>query len=118
MAKRGRPRGPGGPTHWVRNPANVAAHHASVLMELWLAATPVIEVAKLAPWGPEHKAIIEECWSKRGCERRYTVPKAIKLKFSELAIGHVVSLQQQRAGARPTTRPVERESRAQGQGLD
>ena len=100
MAKRGRPRGTGGPTHWARNPANVAAHHASVLMELWLAAAPVIEVAKLSPWGPEHQAIIEECWSKRGCERRYTVPKAIKLKLSELAIAHVMSLQQQSEDAR------------------
>ena len=101
MAKRGRPLGPGGPTHWARNPANVAAHHASVLMELWLAGAPVIEVAKLSPWGPEHQAIIEECWSKRGCERRYTVPKAIKLKLSELAIAHVMSLQQQSEDARP-----------------
>jgi hypothetical protein len=101
VAKRGRPRGTGGPTHWARNPANVAAHHASVLMELWLAAAPVIEVAKLSPWGPEHQAIIEECWSKRGCERRYTVPKAIKLKLSELAIAHVMSLQQQNEDARP-----------------
>jgi hypothetical protein len=70
-------------------------------MELWLAAAPVTEVAKLSPWGPEHQAIIEECWSKRGCERRYTVPKAIKLKLSELAIAHGMSLQQQSEDARP-----------------
>jgi len=101
VTKRGRPCGTGGPTHWARNPANVAARHASVLMELWLAAAPVIEVAKLSPWTPEHQAIIEECWSKRGCERRYTVPKAIKLKLSELAIAHVMSLEQQSEDARP-----------------
>jgi hypothetical protein len=101
VAKRGRPRGTGGPTHWARNPANVAAHHASLLMEQWLAAAPVIEVAKLSPWTPEHQAIIEECWSKRRCERRYTVPKAIKLKLSELAIAHVMSLEQQSEDARP-----------------
>jgi hypothetical protein len=70
-------------------------------MELWLAAAPVIEVAKLSPWGPEHQAIIEECWSNRGRERRHTVPKAIKLKLCELAIAHVMSLQQQREDARP-----------------
>ena len=101
MAKRGRPLGTGGPTHWARNPANVAAHHASVLIELWLADAPVIEVAKLSPWGPEHQAIIEECWSKRGCERRHTVPKAIKLKLCEVAIAHVMSLHQQSEDARP-----------------
>jgi hypothetical protein len=103
MAKRGRPLGTGGPRHWARNPANVAAHHASVLMELWLAAAPVIEVAKLVPGSPEHQAIIEECWSKRGSKRRYTVPKTIKLKLSELAIAHVMSLQQQSEHARPQT---------------
>ena len=101
MAKRGRPCGTGGPTHWARNPANVAAHHASVLMELWLAAAPIIEVAKLSSWSPEHQAIIEECWTKRGCQRRYTVPKAIKLKLCELAIAHVMSLHQQSEDARP-----------------
>lgn len=101
MAKPGRPRGTGGPTHWSRNPANVAAHHASVLIELWLANAPMIEVTKLSSWIPEHQAIIEECWSKRGCERRYTVPKAIKLKLCELAIAHVMALQRQIEDARP-----------------
>ena len=101
MAKRGRPRGTGGPTHWSRNPANVAAHYASLLMELWLADAPMTEVTKLFSWSPEHQAIIEECWSKRGCERRYTVPKAIKLKLCELAIARVMELQRQTEDARP-----------------
>jgi hypothetical protein len=60
-----------------RNPANVAAHYASFLMELRLADAPMIEVNKLFSWSPAQQAIIEECWSKRGDERRYTVPKAI-----------------------------------------
>jgi hypothetical protein len=91
----GRPHGTGGPTHWLRNPANVAAHHASVLMELWLADAPMIEVIKLFSWSPEHQAIIEKCWSKRGCKRRYMVPKAIKLELCELAIAHGIELPRQ-----------------------
>jgi hypothetical protein len=70
-------------------------------MELWLAAAPITDVAKLFSWSPEHQAIIEECWSKRGCERRYTVPKAIKLKLCELAIAYVMALQRQTEDARP-----------------
>ena len=69
-------------------------------MELWLADTPAIEVIKLFSC-PEHHAIIDECWSKRGSERRYTVPKAIKLKLCELAIAHVMALQRQMEDARP-----------------
>jgi hypothetical protein len=98
VAKPGRPRGTGGPTHWSRNPANLAAHCASFLVELWLADAPMIQVAKL--FAPEHRAIIEECWSKRGCERRYTVPKPVKLKLCELAIAHVMALQRQTEDAR------------------
>ena len=100
MAKRGRPRGTGGPTHWSRNPANVAAHYASILMELWLADAPMTEVAKLFSGSPEHQAIIDECWSKRGGERRYTVPKAIKLKLCELGIAYDMALRRQEEGAK------------------
>ena len=100
MAKRGRPRGTGGPTHWSRNPANVAAHYASILMELWLADARMTEVAKLFSGSPEHQAIIEECWSKRGGERRYTVPKAIKLKLCELGIAYDMALRRQEEGAK------------------
>ena len=103
MAKRGRPRGTGGPTHWARNPANVAAHHASVLMELWLADAPAIEVIKLLSC-PRLHAIIDEWWSKRGSARRYTVPKAIKLKLCELAIAHVMALQRQTEDAKPRSK--------------
>ena len=70
-------------------------------MELWLADAPITEVAKLFSWSPEHQAIIEKCWSTRGCERRYTVPKAIKLKLCELAIAHVMELHRQAEDARP-----------------
>jgi hypothetical protein len=37
MTKRGRPIGA---RSWWRNPANIAAHHANVLLELWLAGVP------------------------------------------------------------------------------
>jgi hypothetical protein len=71
MTKRGRPPGA---TSWWRNPNNFAAHHAQVLMELWLAGLPVLGVrgvlSSLAG-SPEQQALIEECWSKRGNERRY-----------------------------------------------
>jgi hypothetical protein len=101
VAKPGRPCGTGGPTHWWRNPANVAAHYASFLVELWLADTSMIVVTNLCSWSPEHQAIIEECWSKRGDERRYAVPKAIKLKLCELAIAYDMALRRQEEDGRP-----------------
>jgi hypothetical protein len=61
----GRPRGA---TSWGRNLENVAAHHAKVLLELWLAGAPV---------------------------RRYTVPPAIKRRLCQLAIAHVMELRRQ-----------------------
>ena len=39
---------------------------------------------------PEHQALIEECWNKRGKERRYTVPPKIKRRLCELAIAFVI----------------------------
>jgi hypothetical protein len=101
VATRGRPRGTSGPTHWWRNAANVAAHYASFLIELWLADAPTIEVTKLFSGSVEHQAIVEECWSKRGHERRYTVPKAIRLKLCELAIAHDLELRRQQEHERP-----------------
>jgi hypothetical protein len=62
-AKRGRPCGA---TSWWRNLDNIAAHHANVLLELWLAGAP--------------------------SERRYTVPPKIKRKLCSLAVAHVVEL--------------------------
>jgi hypothetical protein len=59
------------------------------------------EVTKLFSGRLEHQAIVEECWSKRAHERRYTVPKAIKLKLCELAIAYVMELQRQQEDARP-----------------
>jgi hypothetical protein len=100
MAKPGRPRGTGGPTHWLRNPANLGAHYASILIELWLADAPTTEVTKFS-WSSEHQAIIEECWNERGDERRYTVPKAIKLKLCELGIAYAMELRRQTEDARP-----------------
>jgi hypothetical protein len=92
MAKRGRP--PGATSRW-RNPNNFAAHHAQVLMELWLAGAPVLEIRVILSslaGSPEQQAVIEECWSKRGNERRYTVPSKIKRKLCRLAVAHVMQL--------------------------
>ena len=92
MAKRGRPRGS---MSWSHNPANVAAHHTSVLMELWLAGAPVLEIQNMLlslAGSTEHQALIEECWHLRGNERRFTVPPKIKRKLCRLAIVHVVNI--------------------------
>ena len=108
MAKRGRP--PGATSRW-RNPNNFAAHHAQVLMEVWLAGAPVLEIRVMLSslaGNPEQQALIEECWSKRGNERRYTVPPKIKRKLCRLAVAHVVELrrdaiQRRRAQAAQTS---------------
>jgi hypothetical protein len=93
VAKRGRPRGA---TSWWRNPANYAAHHATALMERWLANFPEFAIRyslfSLAA-SSEYQALIEECWRARGNERRYTVPPKIKRKLCRLAVAHVVELQ-------------------------
>jgi hypothetical protein len=70
MAKRGRPRGA---TSWWRNSNRVAAHHAQVLMELWLAGLPVLGV------------------------RGNTVPPKIKRKLCRLAVHAVVARWEPRA---------------------
>jgi hypothetical protein len=85
-------------------------------MEVWLAGAPVLEIrimlSSLAG-NPELQTLIEECWSKRGNERRYTVPPKIKRKLCRLAIAHMTELrrdeiQRQRAQA------AERRLRAAG----
>ncbi len=94
-ARAGRPLGS---TSWSRNLANVAAHHANVLLELGLADAPVLKVRKLLflPAGnPEVQGIIEECWRARGDARRHTVPPKIKRKLCRLAVAHVVELRRQ-----------------------
>jgi hypothetical protein len=100
VAKRGRPRGT---RSWSRNEANVAAHHAGVLLEVWLAGAPISEIERvLLPWlaktpnYPTYRAIVEECWRHRGSERRYTVPSPIKRKLCRLAILHIMELRLER----------------------
>jgi hypothetical protein len=86
-------------TSWWRNAANVAAHHANVLLELWLAGAPVHEVRVLLlslAHDLQHQAVIEECWHARGAERRQTVPSKIKRKLCRLAVAHVTELRRQR----------------------
>jgi hypothetical protein len=104
MAKRGRP--PGATSRW-RNPNNRAALHAQGLMEVWLAGVPVLGIRNMLSslaGNPELQTLIEECWSKRGNERRYTVPPKIRRKLCQLAVAHVTELrrdeiQRQRAQA-------------------
>jgi hypothetical protein len=89
---------PLGARSWWRNLANVAAHHANVLLELWLAGAPVLEVRVLLlslADNAEHQALVEECWHARGGGRRHTVPPKIKRKLCRLAVGHVVELRRQ-----------------------
>ena len=50
---------------------------------------------------PEHQALIEECWNKRGKERRYTVPPKIKRRLCELAIVFVIVHTERGAGLFP-----------------
>jgi hypothetical protein len=93
MGKRGRPPGR---KNWGLRPANKAAHHASVLLELWLAGAPAVEILKLlGPLAeiPEYRAIAEECWRERGAERRYTVPVKVKTNLCRLALAYTIRLQ-------------------------
>ena len=97
MAKRGRPRHA---TSWWQNSNNVAAHHASVLMETWLAGAPVFRAMLSSLAGSQkHQALIDECWRGRGNERRRTVPPRVKRKLCQLGIAHVVSLHEQSQAA-------------------
>jgi hypothetical protein len=62
---------PLGATSWWRNLANVAAHHANGLLDLWLAGAPLLEVRVLLlslADNPEHQALVEECWRARGSD--------------------------------------------------
>jgi hypothetical protein len=87
---------PVGATSWWRNLTNVAAHHANVLLELWLAGAPMLGVRKLLlARNPEDQALVEECWRARGDGRRHTVPPKIKRKLCRLAVAHVAELRRQ-----------------------
>jgi hypothetical protein len=95
---------------------NIAAHHANVLLELWLAGAPVLEIRYLLlslAGSPEHQATIEECWRRRANERRYTVPQKIKRRLCRLAVAHVVELRRP-VILRKRARAAERKLRMQG----
>jgi hypothetical protein len=98
VTKRGRP---AGATSWAGNPVNVAAHYASLLMECWLADTPIIgtrlQLGLISGNGESliDNSLIEDCWKKRGTKRRFTIPKPIKQKLCRLAIAYVVKLHEQ-----------------------
>ena len=95
MARRGRPRGA---LSWARNPVNFAAHHAKVLLELWLAGVPI-------PIGPEYNLLPSLMTTDRRLvqpkERERTVPPKIKRVLCRLAIAHVVELHRQAQAAAP-----------------
>jgi hypothetical protein len=112
VSRRGRPIGA---TSWWRNPANIAAHHANVLLELWLAGIPAPEIRVLLLWlagSPEHQALIEECWRGRGNQQRSTVPKPIKRKLCELAVAHVVQVHEDSLAATPQIKELLKRSKA------
>jgi hypothetical protein len=113
VAKRGRPLGA---LSWARNLNNRAAHHAQVLMEVWLAEAQVLEVRIMLSSldaSPELQALIEECWGKRGHGRRFTVPPKIKRKLCRLAVAHVVELRREEI-QRQQAQAAERTLRAAG----
>jgi hypothetical protein len=60
---------------------------------------------------PEHRTTIEECWRRRGTERRYTVPKAIKRDLCQLAIAYITELQRQSQEAKDQTEASLRRNR-------
>jgi hypothetical protein len=113
VAKRGRP---AGATSRLRKPENVAAHHANVLLELWLAGASVLDVQVMLfslASDPTYRVMIEDCWRGRGNERRHTVPPWIKRKLCQLAVAHVVELRLD-AILRKRTLAAESELRKQG----
>jgi hypothetical protein len=100
LTKRGRGR-PKGTTSVWRNAANVAAHHASVLFELWLAGVSVQEARAFLGLPTGHtRELLFECWAERGNGPQHQVPLEIKQKLCELAIAHVVELQRQTQDAK------------------
>jgi hypothetical protein len=128
VAKRGRPLRS---ESWFRNPVNIAAHYANVLLELWLADAPLIEIqALMLPLfqDSEYRALIEDSWSERALiqerwneqrgARPHTVPPKIRRKLCQLAIAHLVSLQQQYRDAKPDIGVVLRYNEARGAAED
>jgi hypothetical protein len=87
-----------------------------VLLELWLAGAPVLEIrvmlSSLAS-SPEHQAMIEDCWRARRNERRHTVPTRIKRRLCQLAVAHVVELRLD-ANLRQRAHAAERRLRIEG----
>jgi hypothetical protein len=109
MAKLGRPKGTRGTTWVWRNPANVAAHHASTLFELWLEDATVFAAATLLNLTPTESAecrLLIECWHDRGNGKRHDVPPEIEKTLCLLAIAHVVRLHRQTQDAKPEIRAI------------
>ena len=102
LTKRGRGR-PKGTTSVWRNPANVAAHHAAALFELWLAGASVHQAGALLglPNGNAEFKLLIECWVQRENRPRHDVPPEIRQKLCELAIAHVGELQRQTQHSKP-----------------
>jgi hypothetical protein len=88
--KKGRSGRRKGSLSWFRNPVAVAGRHLEVLMEMWLAGTPI----KVGP----------DRWLVQPIKRREgTVPPEIIRALAKIAIAQVMELQRQRQDAKPDT---------------
>jgi hypothetical protein len=107
MPRRGRPPGS---TSRLRNPVNYAAHHATVLMECWLAGSSI-------QIGPEYTDVLPSLlttgrWLVQPKKRERTVPPKIKRLLCKLAIAHVVELDEQSRARAPELEDSARRSKA------
>ena len=76
--KKGRSGRPKGSLSWTKNPAALAGHRLTALIELWLAGLLEMRVSGR--------------WLEPPMERRHTVPPKIKRVLAAAAIEHVMAL--------------------------
>lgn len=76
--KKGRSGRPKGSLSWTKNPAALAGHRLTALIELWLAGLLEMRVGGR--------------WLEPPTERRHTVPPKIKGVLAAAAIEHVMAL--------------------------
>jgi hypothetical protein len=76
--KKGRSGRPKGSLSWTKNPASLAGHHLTALIEMWLAGLLEMRVSGR--------------WLEPPTERRHTVPPKVKRVLAAAAIEHVMAL--------------------------